>query len=157
MNALRPLTPLQALEKARRWCALQERCHTEVHTKLCSWGLTHDEANQIAAQLISEGFLNEERFARAFSRGKFRMKQWGRNKIVHELKKKKVTPYCIHKGLEEIDDDEYMQMLRKLLLKRRQEVKERNPWKRKAKIVSFLVAKGYETELIKDVLSDSEE
>lgn len=145
-------TLLQALEKARRWCALQERCHGETRSKVQSWGFSEEDADQLVAQLISEGFLSEERFARAFARGKFRIKQWGRTKIIVELKRRKISEFCIRKGLEEIDDDEYQTTLQRLFDKRVKEVKERNPWKRKAKILSFLLAKGYERDLILSLL-----
>ncbi len=142
----------QALEKARHWCALQERCHWETRTKFHSWNISEEETEFAISQLISEGFLNEERFARAFARGKFRIKHWGRIKIVSELKQKKISALCIRKGLEEIDDNEYLDTLRTLYAKRIKEVKERNPWTRKAKIYSFLAGKGYEPELIRELM-----
>ena len=149
------ITTLQALEKARNWCAAQERCHSEARSKLFDWGIHDEEAEQIIAQLIAEGFLNEERFARAYARGKFRIKHWGRNKILQGLKFRKISPYCIRKGLEEIDEEEYRQTLRQLFEKRCRDVKERNPWTRKAKILSFLVAKGYEAELVRGLLNEN--
>jgi regulatory protein len=149
-------TPQQALEKARYWCALQERCHQEMRYKLFSWGLKEEAASQIISQLIGDGFLNEERFARSFVRGKFRIKHWGRIKIVNELKKKKISAYCIRKGLEEIEEQEYMETLTKLFEKRKKEIKERNPWRRKAKIVYFLVSKGYEQGLVNEIYSTNE-
>jgi len=145
-------TAMQALEKARRWCALQERCHSETRSKLFTWNIREEEAEQVISQLISEGFLNEERFARAYARGKFRMKHWGRVKIINALKLKKISPYCLRKGLEEIDEEEYMQTLLKLYNKRCKEVKERNPWARKAKILTFLAGKGFEPDLIRELL-----
>jgi regulatory protein len=148
-------TQTQALEKARRWCALQERCHTETRNKLHSWGQYEDACEEVIAQLISEGFLNEERFARSFARGKFRIKHWGRIKIVNELKQKKISPVCIRKGLDEIDDEEYMQTLRMLYTKRVKEVKERNPWARKAKIYTVLAGKGFEPELIRELMREA--
>jgi len=79
------LTPQQARQTIKQYCAYQERSHFEVKTALCSHGLTIGEADEIIAELISEDYLNEERFARAFARGKFRMKKWGRVKIRYEL------------------------------------------------------------------------
>lgn len=146
--------PLQALEKARNWCAVQERCHSEVRSKLFDWGIREETAEQLISQLIAEGFLNEERFARAYARGKFRIKHWGRIKIVQGLKFRKISPYCIRKGLEEIEEEEYRQTLRGLFEKRCREVKERNPWTRKAKIFSYLAGKGYEPEQIRELLQE---
>jgi regulatory protein len=152
MNTGKKALLTQALEKARRWCALQERCHTETRTKLHDWGIHGDEAEEVISNLISEGFLNEERFARAYARGKFRIKHWGRIKIVSELKQKKISAYCIRKGLEEIDETEYLQTLEQLYAKRVKEVKERNPWTRKAKIYTFLAGKGFEPDLIRELM-----
>lgn len=116
--------------------------------------MSEEEAGQVVAQLISEGFLNEERFARAFARGKFRMKQWGRVKIVHALKRRKISEFCIRRGMEEIDDEEYMNCLRKLFDKKNREIKERNPWKRKALLLSHLQGKGFERELVMTLMDE---
>ena len=91
------------LEKARKYCAFQERCHQELREKLYSWLLPEKSVEQIISELISEGFLNEERFAKAFSRGKFRIKRWGKNKITNELKRRNISEYSIRKGLKEIE------------------------------------------------------
>lgn len=150
------LTVRQALEKAQRWCALQERCHSETRAKLFSWGIREEEAEGVISQLIAEGFLNEERFARAYARGKFRMKQWGRVKIIHGLKQKKISPYCIRKGLEEIDEEEYLSVLKDLYLRRSKEIRERNPWIRRGKILLFLSGRGFEPELIRQLMREEE-
>ena len=141
-------TVSQALEKARQWCAVQDRCHSEARLKIHAWGIYGDEAEAVISALISEGFINEERFARSYARGKFRIKHWGRIKIIRELKTKKVSPACINKGLDEIDEEEYLQTLKDLFQKRKREIKETNPWKRKAAILNYLTAKGFEQELI---------
>ena len=95
------LSASDALQKIYRYCAYQERSHQEVKTKLYSFGLTTDEGDEIISRLITEGFLNEERFAKAFSGGKFRMQKWGRNKIIHQLESKGLTQNCIRRGLLE--------------------------------------------------------
>lgn len=146
----------QAVEKARHWCALQERSHHETRLKIGSLGIYSDEAEQLVSQLITEGFLNEERFAKAFARGKFRIKHWGKIKIISELKRKKISEYCINKGLEEIDDNEYFETIYSLIKKKNIEIKEHNPWKRKAKLISFLAGKGYEMELVREILYQEE-
>jgi regulatory protein len=151
-----PLTPEQALVKGRAWCAFQERCHQDTRLKLFSWGLKSTDVDQVIAQLISEGFLNEERFAIAFAGGKFRVKHWGKQKIRVELKKKKVSEPCIRGGLASIDDKDYMASLKIMFAKRQKEIKDSNPWQRRAKIANFLIGKGYEPELVNSLFREEE-
>src|SRR5258706_5535088 len=108
----------EALAKILRYCAYQERSHQEVKRKLFEYGLRSSQVDELLARLITEGFLNEERFAKAFAGGKFRMKKWGRNKIAHELESHAVTRRCIQKGLDEIDEQEYVRALRSLIEKK---------------------------------------
>src|SRR5690349_5361845 len=108
MMTKKKLTPQQALAQAKIYCAYQERCHSETKERLYSFGLTTNEVDQIIAQLIEEDYLNEERFAAAFARGKFRMKRWGRVKIKYEMKQRQITGYCIQKAMKEIDEEEYL-------------------------------------------------
>jgi regulatory protein len=148
------LTQEQALVKARAWCASQERCIQETRNKLSDWGLYGEKAEEIIAQLIIEGFLNEERFAKAFAGGKFRIKKWGRRKIIQELKKKHISEPCIRRGISAIDEEDYLATLRTLLNKKTREIRETDPLKRKAGIVNFLIGKGYEPELIRELWND---
>jgi regulatory protein len=112
------LTPQQALIKAQQTCAYQERCQQEMRDKLYEWGLYPNEVENIIADLISENFLNEERFAKAYAGGKFRIKKWGKVKIKIELKKRKISDYCIRKAMEEIPDKEYIAALKQLIEKK---------------------------------------
>src|SRR3954470_11095456 len=102
---MKKFTPQQAKEKIQRYCAYQERCHQEVRHKLFEFGLYQSEVDEILTGLITDGFLNEERFAKAFAGGKFRMKKWGRIKITHELEARNISKNCIRTGLLEIDDE----------------------------------------------------
>src|SRR4249919_2672470 len=95
---------LVALQKAKHYCAYQERCHSEVRDKLYSFGLHRNEVEPLLTQLIEENFLNEERFAIAYAGGKFRIKNWGKEKIKYALKQNKVSEYCIHKALAAINN-----------------------------------------------------
>src|ERR1700704_6676060 len=104
----------KALQKIKHYCGYQERCQTEVKEKLYSMGLWKKDVEEILSQLIEENYLNEERFAIQFARGKFRMKQWGKGKILYELRQKKISEYCIKKAIKEIDDDAYQKILQKL-------------------------------------------
>ena len=106
-------SPSEAKGKLEAYCAYQERCQWEVRKKLSEKGIRGEQAEELISGLITEGFLNEERFARAFSRGKFRMKNWGKHRIIHELKLRDISPRCIQDGLTEIDPEEYADTLRR--------------------------------------------
>lgn len=147
------LTKEQALQKARHYCGYQERSHSEVKEKLYSLGLHKQQVEESLSTLIEEDYLNEERFAKQFAGGKFRMKEWGRVKIKYELKKKQVSDYCIKKGLNEIDDDHYMSTLKKLAEEKFRTLKsEKNIFIKLRKTQDYLLQKGYEQDLIKDAL-----
>src|SRR5436190_3987476 len=112
---MRTITPVEARSKIQKYCAYQERCHGEVRSKLYSYGLRDDEVEDLLTAMITEGFLNEDRYARSFAGGKFRMKKWGRLKIINELESKGISKNCIRSGLHEIAEDDYLQTLRSLL------------------------------------------
>ncbi len=147
------VTPDQAFQKLKHYCAYQERCHSEVKEKLYSLGLWQSDVEELISKLIEENYLNEERYAQQFARGKFRMKQWGRVKITYELKKKGVSPYNIRKGLTAIDDDQYDAVFAKLASDRLDSVrKEKNIFVKKKKVQDFLLQRGFERDLINDFL-----
>src|SRR5436190_15104498 len=108
------LTKEQALQKLKHYCAYQERCHSEVKEKLYQLGIWEKNHDEIIAALIQENYLNEERFALAFAGGKFRISQWGREKIKQALKQRQVSDYCIRKALKEVDERTYQKTLEKL-------------------------------------------
>lgn len=142
----------QAFKKAGEYCAYQERCQQEVRDKIYSWGLHQDDVEALIAQLISDGFINEERFARTFAGGKFRIKKWGRVKIKNELKAKKITDYCIRKAMEEIDNSEYLKALKAIIDKKAKETKETNLFKKANKIAAYCISRGFESDVVWDVL-----
>ena len=111
-------TPKESKQKIAKYCAYQERCHQEVRDKLYSFGLAPDDVELIIYELIQQDFLNEERFALAYVRGKFIYKKWGRNKIRMEFKRRKISDYCIKKGLLQIDPDKYEEVLTELITKK---------------------------------------
>jgi regulatory protein len=136
------------------YCKYQERCHSEVRNKLYELAIYWEDAEEQISLLIENGVLNEERFARAYCRGKFRMLKWGKNKIKQQLRLKKVSEYCIKNGFSEIDDEEYMSVLTGLLVKKAAELKgERSIFTKKAKIARFLLQKGYEQDLVQDCIN----
>ncbi len=137
-----------AFLKVQAWCAYQERAQQEVRDKLYEWNLYTNEVEQIIANLLSEGFLNEERFAKQYAGGKFRIKHWGKIKIKAGLKLKRIPDGLIRKALQEIPDDLYLNTLEELALKKSEEIKEKDPFKRKVKLTNYLLGKGYEKDLI---------
>ncbi len=150
------LTKEQAFEKAKHYCAYQERSHYEVKEKLYSFGLYKQQVEELISQLIEEDYLNEERFAIQFAGGKFRMKQWGRVKIKYELKQKQVSEYCIKKALKQIDEEDYLKTLRKLAEKKWTSVKktDTNKFSRMSKTTDYLLQKGYEGELVRTEIAN---
>jgi regulatory protein len=148
-------TPLQAKAKAMHYCAYQERAQEEVRQKLREWGLNEEETEQLITTLIEENFLNEERFAYAFATGKHRMKQWGKIKIKMGLKRKGVSSPLIRMALQKLDDQEYRKTLGQILTKEAHTLKEKDPFKRKYKLIQAGLRKGYEQELILELLTDN--
>ncbi len=136
------------------YCAYQDRCHYDVEKKLKEFFLIPEARDEILLSLMSDKFLNEERFAKSYVRGKFRMKSWGRRKIVQELKKRNISEYLINIGLKEIDQDEYYSTIEKLLLKKKDTIKTEKSYELRNKLISFMMNKGFEYEEISDVLED---
>lgn len=145
----------QAKSDLERYCAYQERCQSEVERKIEGMGLRPDEHDELLVHLISSGFLNEERYAKAFARGKFRSNKWGRYKIRQALKVKKVSEECITAGLQEIDDNEYLDVLRDLMEQKARTVKDKNTYTRSRKIANYLLQKGFESELVWEEINKS--
>jgi regulatory protein len=147
-------TPAQAALKAEHYCAYQERCQQEMRDKLYEWGLFPDAVESIIAKLITDNFLNEERFAKAYAGGKFRIKKWGRIKIKLELKKRHISDYCIKKAMQEINEDAYMETLKQLIEKKSKDIKDRKPHIRQFKMVNYIASRGFESDLIWSVLKE---
>ncbi len=145
---MKTLTPDQAREKIQRYCAWQERSHFEVRNKLYEYGLHRRDVDELLSALITDGFLNEERFARAFAGGKFRMKKWGRIKIVHALEAKRVSANCIRIALKEIEEGPYVNTLVQLLAQKASALDEENVFKLRDKLSKYAIQKGYEPELV---------
>ncbi len=142
------------LDKLKKYCAYQERCHSDVEEKLKKLKADEEMANEIISELITENYLNEERFAIAYTRGKHRINKWGRNKIKKELKQRNISTYLINKSLEEIIETEYLSTLRHLLEEKNKTIKAKNIFERKKKLFSYAYRKGYENELISDIVEE---
>jgi len=145
----------QALAKAESFCVYQERSQKEVRYKLVEWGMRGDELEEIISELILNNFLNEERFAKTYASGKFNIKHWGRVKIKQGLKLKGVPDKILQKAIYSIDDDDYLKTIEKLATKKAESLNENDPFKRKNRLMSYLQAKGFETDLILLVLKAS--
>ena len=144
----------EAKKKALHYCAYQERCHQEVKQKLYSLGLTTQQVDELLIFLLTEGFLKEERYAKAFAGGKFRLKKWGRLRIVRALEEKGLTKNCINIGLKEIDEEDYRQTLSDLLLKKRETMEDSNVYALRDKLSKYAIQKGFEPELVWQVLRE---
>jgi len=143
----------KALQKIKHFCSYQERSHQEVKEKLYSFGLYKEDVEALISQMIEENYLNEERFAVAFAGGRFRIKKWGKIKIRYELKQKRISDYCIKKGLASINDEEYLITLEKLFKEKRSSLRtEKNIFIKKQKIRSFLMQRGFEPQLISELI-----
>ena len=136
------------------YCAYQDRCHFDVEKKLRDFFLIPEAKDEILLSLMQENFLDEERFAKSFARGRFRMKNWGKKKIKIELKRRNISEYLITKALEEIDDSEYFSTIEKLLIKKKETINIKDSFKQKNKLTSYMMGKGFEYEHIAPILNN---
>lgn len=145
-----------AVRKAALFCAYQERTQQEVRDRLKEWGVWGDDAEEVIAELIGQNYLNEERFAKSFAGGKFRVKGWGRRKIKQHLQQRGISGYNLDQAMKEIAPQDYRETLVSLLDKKRQSLRDDNPLIIKQKLVRYALSKGYESDLIFSVLGDND-
>ena len=147
----------QIKRKLENYCVYQDRCHKEVEQKMWEFHLIPEARELILLSLMKDNFLNEERFAKSYARGKFRIKSWGKPRIVRELKFRDISAYNIKTALKEIDEQEYISTIYRITENRNKVISEPNEYKRRQKLIDFLMRKGFENDLIfktvKDVLS----
>ena len=143
---------MQTLERAKKYCAYQERCQEDMRDRLRLWGIRSADIESTIADLITTGFINEERFARIYCGSKFRQKKWGRIKITMELKKRQLSEYCINAGLSEIEEDDYVQMLETIIENKKEPNKTKNIFVKNKQIAAYCIGKGYEPELVWSLL-----
>jgi len=154
MNHAKSYTVQEATKKIESYCAYQDRCHKEVVSKLKDMGMIPLAIDTIIAQLIEDRFLNEERFAKSFARGKFNIKKWGKNRIVRELKFRNISKYNITTALKEIEPEAYLTTLDDLAHKRLQQITETNIQKRRKKLADYLLYRGWESHLVYEKLRE---
>lgn len=146
---------MSTLESITNYCLYRERSHKEVRNKLYEMGCTTPEVDEHLIELIQADVLNEERYARALARGKFRMKHWGKRKIIQQLKFQQISEPCIKKALTEIDEEDYYQTAKSLGEKKLAEIKsEKNHFIRKQKTYRYLAQKGYESSLVNEIINE---
>jgi len=145
------------LDKAMAQCSRREFCVDDIRSKLSLWGLEKDYADKVIKTLIDEKFIDETRYASAFVRDKFKYNKWGRVKIAAHLKSKKIPEVTITEALSSIDNDQYINFLRRLLEDHRKTVKAKNKYDLKSKLLRYGLSKGYESSLLYDILNDLDE
>ena len=148
------LTVDQALEKLRHYCAYQERCHQDVRYKLVNLGIRGDDLEDIIATLVEEGYLDEERFAHSFARGKLRINGWGIRKILQSLRQKKISEYNLRKVQEELDVTEYREVLIRMLTKKTRSMREQDQYVVRQKLFKYGTSRGFESSILNDVLNE---
>lgn len=140
----------EATKKLEHYCAYQERCHKEVIQKLEGMHMIPEAIDLIVVHLIKHNFLNEERYAKAFVCGKLRIKFWGRSRLTFELKKKNISKFNINLAINNIDEDEYLAIFNALAEKKTDAIKETNVYKKRKKLIDYLLYRGWESHLIYD-------
>ena len=148
MNEKKYFSIEEIKRKLERYCVYQDRCHKEIETKLREFILIEEAKNQIILHLMEHNFVNEERFSKSFARGKFKIKKWGKQRIIRELKFRDITAYNINTALKEIDEEAYLNTIAEIAEKRNRLINESDIYKRKKKLSDFLMRKGYEYDLI---------
>ena len=152
VNKIKSYTVAQAQKKLEYYCVYQERCHKEVIAKLRTLGMIPSVIDKIISELIKADYLNETRFTQSFVRGKFRIKKWGKNRILQELKVRDISSFNIKLGMKEISDDNYQKTFYELFEKRRREVKQLTKTEQKKKIFSYMSYRGWENSKVYEAL-----
>lgn len=143
-------------QKMESFCAYQERCHDEVIRKMRAMAVDSHDCDKIVVHLIGHNFLNEERFARSFARGKHRIKYWGKIRIVNELKLRNISQYNIKAALSEITIEEYYDTLERVSQRHWDSLPEKDKLKKRKKFCDFLLRKGFESNLVYEKMKEME-
>lgn len=138
----KPISVSDAIIKARTFCNYRERCHKELREKLYGFGLWKKDVDHVIMQMMEENLLNEERYAKSYARGHFYIKKWGKHKITVELRSRQIHDRLIKESLKEIDEDDYVNTIKKLVAKKAKELKGKS-FEKKQKVCRYLLQKGY--------------
>ena len=153
-QAAQPLTPDQVLDKMAKYCAYQERCVKDVRDKLKTFDLPQKEKDKIIDYLVDNRFVNDERFARSFVRGKINQSGWGLNKIRFHLIQKGIAKDIIDEALTQTDEDLYRQRLIDILKTKSKTIKAETDFERKRKLAAYAIQKGFEASLVWEVIKE---
>ncbi|MFD1161441.1 regulatory protein RecX [Hwangdonia seohaensis] len=148
MYSKKTYTLQEATSKLEHYCAYQERCHQEVRQKLESMHMIPEAIDVIIVHLLKHNYLNEARFAKTFVSGKFRIKRWGRRRLTFELKKKDISKVNINQALNAIENEEYIEVFNSLAEKKVNTIKETNVFKKRKKLIDYLLYRGWESALV---------
>ncbi|MFC2102505.1 regulatory protein RecX [Bacteroidota bacterium] len=140
--------------KLQRYCAYQERCTRDVEMKMRGWKIPEASKEKLIQQLKDDGFLDDTRFAASFVRGKFRANKWGRIRISNELRSRKLSDAIIAEALQEIDEEEYLETIRALIIRKSGEINPEKTLNKREKIINFVVGKGFETDLVLRIIKE---
>ncbi len=154
METHKTYTVEEALKKMERYCSYQERCHKEVTQKLYTMRMIPEVIDHIVVKLMQDNFLNEERYAKAFVSGKFRIKKWGKQRLTRELKQKEIGKTLIAEALQTISDQDYLNTFHALAEKKAETIREKNPMKKKKKLADYLFYRGWESHLVYDKVNE---
>ena len=154
METKKTYTVEEALKRMERYCSYQERCHKEVVQKLYSMYMIPEAIDHIVVKLMQDNFLNEERYAKAFVSGKFRIKKWGKYRLTRELKQKDIGKTLINMALQTITEQEYLETFHALAEKRAENIRETNVAKQRKKLADYLLYRGWESHLVYDKVSE---
>lgn len=148
------ITVTEAIKKMEHYCAYQERCHKDISEKLSTMKLIPEAKEKIILHLIEHNFLNEERFAKSFVRGKFRIKKWGKQRITRELKFRQISEYCIKIALKEIPENDYLATFHEIAEKKYALLAEQDSYKKRKKLIDYLLYRGWENQLVFDKVTE---
>ena len=154
MHNKKTYTLNEAIKKLEHYCAYQERCHKEVQQKLKEMGMIPEAIDVVIGHLLEHNFLNEERFAKTYVQGKFKIKKWGKRRLTLALKQKDVSKYNINLGLSMLSDEEYIVTFNTLAEKKFNSIKETNSLKKKKKLADYLLYRGWEPHLVYDKVNE---
>ncbi len=144
----------EARLKAASFCAYRERTQQELRDKLYTYGLFSEEVEEVIAFMITNNFINEERYAKAYAGGKFRVNHWGKTKILYHLKQKGLSSYCIKEALKEIQYADYVEKIDFLIMRKKRHYEDTNEYLWKSKLANHLISKGFESKLVWERIND---